>query len=164
MRDRIAELLPLLLVVITLIIFQVSRSDVGLSFLSLATPSPTPVPLSASAPTPISAALPLQVAGARSQATRPAPGPVATCNSNQPRFIGGMALLRVALGSAMGDPLSCEAVIDSEGNTQQTTTTGLAYHRKLLGVDAFTNGWDHWAVGPEQGLIHWSGDLIDPPL
>ena len=34
----------------------------------------------------------------------------------------------------------------SDGDTQQKTTTGLAYYRKGLNMACFTTGWDHWGL------------------
>jgi len=62
----------------------------------------------------------------------------------------------------MGEALECERSVDDQGNTQQKTTTGLAYYRKHLNTACFTTGWDHWALRPE-GLVHWTGDAVDPP-
>lgn len=62
----------------------------------------------------------------------------------------------------MGDPIDCEHVVDSAGNTQQRTTTGLAYYRKALNVTCFTTGWDHWGL-VARGVVHWTGDAVDPP-
>jgi hypothetical protein len=66
----------------------------------------------------------------------------------------------------MGDP-----VADEEGNpdncdTQQLTTTGLAYwtcSTNLVGFAAFPDGALHWAsVPPALGLIEWTGDPVPP--
>jgi hypothetical protein len=52
--------------------------------------------------------------------------------------------------------------VDTDGNTQQLTSTGLAYYRRRLNLPAFTNGWDHWALSGNQ-LLHWAGTQIEPP-
>ena len=156
MRDRLTELLPLLLVGLVLLAFQLTRSSGAelpipdLPFLAVADPTSTPV--ASSVPTPVSA---------RQPATVPAPRP-GICTLTQPRFAGGIATLKAALGAAMGEPLECERVVDATGDTQQKTSTGLAYYRKALNVAAFTTGWDHWALA-DRGVVHWAGDSVDPP-
>jgi hypothetical protein len=61
----------------------------------------------------------------------------------------------------MGEPLECERPVDDDGDTQQNTTTGLAYYRHQLNLACFTTGWDHWGLQAGQ-LVHWTGDAIDP--
>jgi hypothetical protein len=154
MRDRLTELLPLLLVGVILLVFQVTRpGGVGVPFLprSVATPE---VGRAVATGVPV-----------RSQP----PGAVATvgvtfCNPAQPRFMGSIALLRAALGSTMGDPMDCEQTIDAQGNTQQRTSTGLAYRRKQSNETVFTTGWDHWALREDGAVVHWAGDEVDPPI
>jgi hypothetical protein len=63
----------------------------------------------------------------------------------------------------MGDPLECEHAVDAAGNTQQRTSTGLAYYRKVRNLPCFTTGYDHWALAPDGSIIHWTGDAVDPP-
>jgi len=106
------------------------------------------------APTPTVAARPL----ASSRA------PVATnaCTTAAPRFVHGTAALKAGIGAAMGEPVDCERVVDAAGDTEQRTTTGLAYYRAHSNIAAFTNGWDHWALTPE-GIVHWTGDDLQPP-
>jgi hypothetical protein len=153
MRDRLTEWLPLLLVGVLLIVFQISRSG----WLTSALQPPvdaSPTTLRAAA-TPTSKS-PLVVASARAT-----PPPVsALC---QPRFLNGLAALKTALGATMGDPLDCEHPVDNAGNTQQRTTMGLAYYRKALDAACFTTGWDHWALTGPGRLMHWTGDAVDPP-
>jgi len=38
----------------------------------------------------------------------------------------------------------------------------VAYYRKNLSLACFTTGWDHWAL-VNGGLVHWTGDAVDPP-
>jgi hypothetical protein len=85
-----------------------------------------------------------------------------TCTPGQPIFVHGTATLKAALGPMMGDPLECERVIDAVGDTEQRTTTGLAYYRTSTNAVAFTNGFDHWALAG-RGVVHWTGDAVDPP-
>ena len=96
----------------------------------------------------------------------PSPSPVAqtseTCSVAAPRFVHGTATLKAALGERMGEATECERVVDAAGNTEQKTTVGLAYYRARSNTAAFTNGFDHWALGPS-GVVHWTGDDLEPP-
>jgi len=149
-HDRLKELLPLLLVGLVLLVFYLTRAPGPLSFLPLGLAQPTAVPATPTAqPAPPRAASAMVAVG--------------LCNPSQPRFVGGSAQLRTTLGTTMGEPIDCERIVDSEGNTQQKTTTGLAYYRKQLKATCFTNGWDHWAVRADGSLVHWAGDAVDPP-
>jgi hypothetical protein len=121
--------------------------------------------------------LPLnQTAGAAAEATS-APLPLASltsapshtdiatgdiCTAQQPRFVHGLAALKASVGSAMGVPIECERVIDAAGNTEQRTTTGLAYYRAATNTTAFTNGTTHWAMTTD-GEVHWTGQGLEPP-
>jgi hypothetical protein len=87
---------------------------------------------------------------------------LALCDAKSPRFLGTLANLQSKLGARMGQPADCEKPIDAEGNTQQLTTTGLAYYRRSLNLAAFTNGWEHWALTNNQ-IVHWAGNEVDPP-
>jgi hypothetical protein len=95
-----------------------------------------------------------------------APTPEATstaaCTPVQPIFVHGAAALKAALGGTMGDPLECERVTDAAGDTEQRTSTGLAYYRASTNAEVFTNGFDHWALAAN-GVVHWSGEAVDPP-
>jgi hypothetical protein len=73
-----------------------------------------------------------------------------------------MLTLKSALGAAMGEPQECEHPVDDQGDTQQKTSTGLAYYRQQLNVACFTTGWDHWAL-TDRGLVTWTGESVDPP-
>jgi hypothetical protein len=76
--------------------------------------------------------------------------------------VRGIASLKGILGTIMGDPLECERVVNSDGDTQQKTTTGLAYYRKQFNSACFTTGWEHWGL-VDRGLVRWAGPTIDPP-
>jgi hypothetical protein len=154
MRERLFEFWPLLLIGVLVIAFQLSRGGAPLLLLS---------PFQAASPTPILDAAISPTAVPR----RPAPVPAATlvpppCSSSRPRFAGGLATLKTALGAKMGAPLECEHPVDNHGDTQQKTSTGLAYYRQQLNVACFTTGWDHWAL-TERGVVYWTGDAVDPP-
>jgi len=102
-----------------------------------------------------------------SVAARPlaaSPAPVATdpCTAAAPRFVQGTAALKAGVGGIMGEPVECERVVDEAGDTEQRTTTGLAYYRARSNIAAFTNGWDHWALAPA-GIVHWTGNDLEPP-
>ncbi len=150
------EFLPLLLVGLVLLAFQFTRTSGAefpeLPFLPLPEPTPTTTPLVAGRqPT---------VAPGRSATTSVAQP--AICTQAQPRFQGGIATLKSWLGAEMGEPLECERAVDGSGDTQQRTSTGLAYYRKALNVAAFTTGWDHWGL-VDRGVVHWAGQAVDPP-
>jgi hypothetical protein len=85
-----------------------------------------------------------------------------TCTAALPSFIHGVATLKAVVGTDMGEPLECERVTDATGDTQQRTTTGLAYYRAASNTVAFTNGWDHWAL-TGNGVVHWTGQDFEPP-
>ncbi len=84
------------------------------------------------------------------------------CDPRQPRFLGALAALKARLGAAMGEAAGCERQVDVEGNTEQLTTTGLAYYRRRLNQAAFTTGWEHWALADNE-LLQWAGDNVEPP-
>jgi hypothetical protein len=92
----------------------------------------------------------------------PAETPSEACAPEHPVFVHGAATLKAALGADMGEPTECERVTSAAGDTEQQTTTGLVYYRASTNAVAFTNGFDHWALDP-QGVIHWTGDSVDPP-
>ena len=149
MRDRLMEFLPLLLAAVILIAFQLSRGP-GLTLPDFLPQAPTAVP------SPTIAAAPTQTPRRAISSVNP------SCSPALPSFVGGLATLKATLGSMMGDPLECEHAVDAGGNTQQRTTTGLAYYRKELNAACFTTGWDHWGL-LGRGLVHWTGDAVDPP-
>jgi hypothetical protein len=112
-----------------------------------ATPTPSPVPAS-----PAATPAPANSSGVVAE----------TCQPAAPSFVHGPAALKASLGSPMGEPLECEHVVDSAGNTEQRTTTGLAYYRAATNTVAFTNGVEHWAL-TSTGLVHWVGPELEPP-
>ena len=85
-----------------------------------------------------------------------------TCTTALPRFVHGVATLKLVVGKDMGEPLECERVTNAAGDTEQRTTTGLAYYRAASNTVAFTNGWDHWAL-TTNGAVHWTGQELEPP-
>ena len=84
------------------------------------------------------------------------------CDPAHPSFLYGFAALKEQLGPVMGDPLECEHSIHVNGDARQLTTTGYAYYRTSANIPAFTSGADRWAL-TQNGLVHWSGDVVDPP-
>jgi hypothetical protein len=83
------------------------------------------------------------------------------------QFVLGFAKLKGQLGPLMGDPTESEQGNPDNCDTQQLTTTGLAYHRcatDLVGFAAFPDGAMHWAsASPAPGLREWTGDQDPPP-
>ena len=101
----------------------------------------------------------------------PSPSPVAArptavvggpCSAGRLSFANGMADLKAALGTRMGEPTECERVVDAAGNTEQQTSTGLAYYRAQANVVVFTDGVEHWAL-TSNGVVHWTSDEVEPP-
>jgi hypothetical protein len=94
----------------------------------------------------------------------PSAAPVAgdVCSAAALRFVQGAAALKAGVGASMGEPLECERIVDADGDTEQRTTTGLAYYRARTNIAAFTNGFDHWALTPS-GIVHWTGEELEPP-
>jgi hypothetical protein len=86
--------------------------------------------------------------------------PDAGTSSEGPRFTFGFETLKAALGEAMGEPLEDEHGVDDSCDTQQTTTTGLAYWSCATGVVSFAaypDGLHHWAF--MNGLVlEWYAD------
>jgi hypothetical protein len=156
MREHLSELLPLLLVGVVLLVFQLTR-DGGPArhFLPFAgaVATSTPKPQPAEPPT-VAPRTRTRVAG-----RTPAP---ALCDASRPSFVGGLAELKASLGASMGEALECEGSVNDQGDTQQKTTTGLAYYRRQLNAACFTTGWDHWGLQSGR-LVHWTGNAVDPP-
>jgi S1-C subfamily serine protease len=79
-----------------------------------------------------------------------------------PAFRFGFAALSLQLGPVMGDPIECEHPDASNGDTLETTTTGLAFYRSSTNTPTFTDGSTHWAL-TDQGMVTWTGKNADPP-
>src|SRR6266480_904456 len=88
MRDRFGEFLPLLLVGVVLLVFQLTRQDSSM-LLFQSVPEATEAPVATAA---------VAVAGSQALALQRRPtsvtAPAATCSQVQPRFNGGMASLK----------------------------------------------------------------------
>jgi hypothetical protein len=148
MRYRIVDFLPLLLALGLIAAWFVFQQ---------------PLPFLRPAQQPVAAQIPLPLVTPTAPALTPRPTVLlALCNKDRPSFLGILASLKARLGARMGDAADCERPVDNDGNTQQLTTTGLAYYRHRLNLAAFTNGWDHWALDQNR-LLHWTGNEIDPP-
>jgi len=143
------EFLPLVLVIGVILGVQYWRQDVPFG--------PPAGSASQSAPTAIAIAVDETPAFARLAGT-----PTAGCSNSSPRYEAGMLRLKSALGAMMGDPLECERPIDPDGDTEQRTSTGLAYYRQKVNAVVFTNGIQHWAL-VDRGLVFWSSNSVDPP-
>jgi hypothetical protein len=81
------------------------------------------------------------------------------------RFVLGFAFLHQQLGGLMGDPLQNERTNPDSCDTQQQTTTGIAYWRCATGILSFVaepDGLQHWAW-VDGRLIDWTGPSADPP-
>ena len=93
---------------------------------------------------------------AAAPAVKPSPVPLRSdvCTAAAPRFVLAMAGLRARVGAEMGAPTECERVVDASGDTEQKTTTGLAYYRAGVNTPVFTNGVEHWAL---------TSDDLEPP-
>jgi hypothetical protein len=156
---RIVQVIFLLLTAIVIILLGQSLKLFDLPLVPSMLPLIQGVPQTA-APTP---SPPVPTAAVRPVAKpSPAPPPSDVCTAAVPRFVHAMADLRARLGADMGAPTDCERVVDSNGDTEQKTTTGLAYYRVEINSAVFTNGVDHWALTTD-GLVHWTGDDVTPP-
>jgi hypothetical protein len=77
----------------------------------------------------------------------------------------GFAFLHQQLGAIMGDPVQNEQTNLDSCDTQQKTTTGIAYWRCATGILSFVadpDGLHHWAWVDGQ-LVEWTGPSADPP-
>ncbi len=154
MRSRILDFLPLILAVLLVA-----------GWFGLRQPLPFSLPPALSAPS-VTASSPTQppsqLASPTAAALTRAGVIQSLCDPAQPAFLGSIATLKERIGDRMGDARVCEWQIDSDGNTEQMTTTGLAYYRRRLSAPIFTNGWDHWALVNSK-LLYWTGDSVEPP-
>jgi hypothetical protein len=143
-------------------------------------PTSTPRPSSPSSPPRRPSATPTPTSGATVQPAQPkvtfvppppAPPPPVTPEApaaeTGAQFTLGFAQLKDLLGPIMGDPTEAEHGNEDNCDTQQLTTTGLAYWRcasNLLSFAAFPGGAMHWASAPPAaGVIEWTGDTDPPP-
>jgi hypothetical protein len=116
-------------------------------------PSVTPVPPGATA-IPAATATPTAI-------TVPTPAPTVV----GPSFLSGFTQLKGSLGDVMGDPIENEHTMPDSCDTQQHTTTGLAYWRCSTNTPSFVaypDGVRHWALVAGQ-VVQWVGPSEDPP-
>ncbi|MBI2601169.1 hypothetical protein HYW42_04390 [Candidatus Daviesbacteria bacterium] len=92
------------------------------------------------------------------------------CQPGQkPEFVLGFKSITDAVIEDTGDPgsvgapLECEHTNPDNGDALQKTSTGLTFYRKSTNTPTFTNGYDHWALVANEGLVKWTGESIDPP-
>jgi len=79
-----------------------------------------------------------------------------------PTFLFGFAALDQATGGVMGAPTECEHGTDqSNGDTSQKTTTGVATYSWCTNSPSFTRGQEHWMLTAD-GLEHWFGSPESP--
>jgi len=81
-----------------------------------------------------------------------------------PNFEFGFAALDEATSGAMGTPTECEHGTDqSNGDTSQKTTTGIATYSWCTNTPTFTRtlGQEHWMLTAD-GLEHWVGGPDSP--
>jgi hypothetical protein len=97
-------------------------------------------------------------AAAPPQTVASAPAAETYCQSGQvPHYANGFQILKDQLGDVMGNPVECEHPVDTSGNTQQKTSTGMATYSKTANATVFTAGSTHWQV-TATGLRQWEGD------
>src|SRR5919204_3910205 len=86
------------------------------------------------------------------------------CPAGQaPHYVYGFAALRANIGTAMGDPLTCEYPDPAgTGDVHQETTTGHAFWHKRTNMPTFTDGREHWAR-TGRGWITWTSSSTEPP-
>jgi hypothetical protein len=84
------------------------------------------------------------------------------CKPDQtPSFQFGFAALAGATG-VMGTPTECEhGAEQSNGDTTQKTTTGVALYSWCTNTPSFTRGDEHWMLTSD-GLEHWFGGPESP--
>jgi hypothetical protein len=66
------------------------------------------------------------------------------CDPQRPRFQQGIADLKSRLGLIMGEPRECEHAVNSDGDTVQVTTTGIAAYSQNPQRLTFTDGSQLW--------------------
>ena len=85
------------------------------------------------------------------------------CQPGQtPTFVHGVAELQNRLGATMGQPIECEHIDPTSGDTLQRTTTGLAYFRPSISTTMFTDGSTHWALA-DGTVVLWRNESVTPP-
>jgi len=161
----VGRALQILWLVLALVLVVALGQNLKLFDLPLVRDLPGMLPLGQGTPQPVTPtpAPPPPTLAARPVA-KPSPVPVQSdvCTAAAPQFVLAMARLKARLGAEMGAPTECERVVDAGGDTEQKTTTGLAYYRASGNTPVFTNGIEHWALTSD-GLVHWTSDDVEPP-
>ncbi|HEY2595745.1 MAG TPA: hypothetical protein VGK33_17775 [Chloroflexota bacterium] len=110
------------------------------------------------------ALLGISLTGLARQQVVPVPGVqhAPWCKPDQtPSFQFGFAALAGATG-VMGTPSECEhGAEQSNGDTTQKTTTGVALYSWCTNTPSFTRGDEHWMLTSD-GLEHWFGGPESP--
>jgi hypothetical protein len=85
------------------------------------------------------------------------------CKPDQtPSFELGFAALAQATNGAMGTPTECEhGAEQSNADTTQKTTTGVATYAWCTNTPSFTRGDEHWMLTAD-GIEHWIGGPDSP--
>ena len=73
----------------------------------------------------------------------PVPG---ACDPQRPTFANGIAELKSRLGLVMGEPRECEHAVNSDGDSVQLTTTGIAAYMQNPQQVTFADGSRIWAL------------------
>ena len=91
--------------------------------------------------------------------------PSSPSTPSSPTFVLGFAELSTRLGDVMGNPVEDEHGNPDNCDTQQLTTTGLAFWRcstNTMTFAAFPDGLHHWTMIDGQ-VVEWIGTSADPP-
>jgi hypothetical protein len=89
--------------------------------------------------------------------------PPAAAQTSCAQFAIEFAALEQQIGAIMGVPTSCPRV-DADGDTMQTSTTGLAVYRPD-GMSVFASGDNRWALsdaGLQEWTANWHNGLYPP--
>jgi hypothetical protein len=79
-----------------------------------------------------------------------------------PSFQFGFAALAQATNGVMGTPTECEhGAEQSNGDTTQKTTSGVATYAWCTNTPGFTRGDEHWMLTAD-GVEHWIGGPDSP--
>jgi len=88
---------------------------------------------------------------------------VAVAAECQLEFGSDLLDLQAAVGEPMGQPTSCETLVDADGDTFQATSTGMAWYLPGAAASIFTDGYHRWALSPS-GLTYWDTPDANPLL
>jgi hypothetical protein len=68
------------------------------------------------------------------------------CDPERPTFVLGMAELKQRIGLEMGAPVECEHTINTDDDSVQRTTTGVASFIQNTHMLTFADGLHYWAL------------------